>query len=46
MPASSLGFSVVELEWSIRALEREDADLCEQKTILEKAVADFSETLR
>ena len=38
--------SVAELERRIRALERENADLREQRTILKKAVAIFSEPPR
>ena len=45
-PISSPGVSVVELERRIRALERENADLREQRTILKKAVAIFSEPPR
>ena len=47
-PASSSapGVSVAELERRIRALERENADLREQRTILKKAVAIFSEPPR
>ena len=37
---------VVDLERRIRALERENADLREQRTILKKAVAIFSEAPR
>ena len=44
--ASSPGVSVAELERRIRALERENADLREQRTILKKAVAIFSEPPR
>ena len=40
------GISVAELERRIRALERENADLREPRTILEKAVALFSEPPR
>ena len=43
---SSPGVSVQELERRIRALERENADLREQRTILKKAVAIFSELPR
>ena len=43
---SSSGVSVAELERRIRALERENADLREQRTILKKAVAIFSEPPR
>ena len=43
---SALGVSVQELERRIRALERENADLREQRTILKKAVAIFSEPPR
>ena len=43
---SSSGVSVQELERRIRALERENADLREQRTILKKAVAIFSEPPR
>ncbi len=43
---SSSGVSVQELERRIRALERECADLREQRTILKKAVAIFSEPPR
>ena len=50
MPAvpatSSLGASVAELEWRIKALERENAALRKQRTILKKAVAIFSELPR
>ena len=46
-PASSApGVSVPELERRIRSLERENADLREQRTILKKAVAIFSEPPR
>ncbi len=45
-PASVPGVSVAELERRIRALERENADLREQRTILKKAVAIFSEAPR
>ena len=46
-PASSTpGVSVTELERRIRALERENADLREQRVILKKAVAIFSEAPR
>ena len=45
-PASAPGVSVQELERRIRALERENADLREQRTILKKAVAIFSEPPR
>lgn len=45
-PASSAGASVQELERRIKALERENADLREQRTILKKAVAIFSEVPR
>ena len=45
-PASTPGVSVPELERRIRALERENADLREQRTILKKAVAIFSEPPR
>ena len=44
--ASAPGVSVTELERRIRALERENADLREQRTILKKAVAIFSEPPR
>ena len=44
--ASAPGVSVQELERRIRALERENADLREQRTILKKAVAIFSEPPR
>ena len=40
------GASVAELERRIKALERENADLREQRTILKKAVAIFSELPR
>ena len=40
------GASVQEREWRIKALERENADLREQRTILKKAVAIFSELPR
>ena len=40
------GVSVAELERRIRSLERENADLREQRTILKKAVAIFSEPPR
>ncbi len=40
------GGSVAELERRIRTLERENADLREQRTILKKAVAIFSEPPR
>ena len=39
--ASAPGVSVQELERRIRSLERENADLREQRTILKKAVAIF-----
>ena len=42
----SPGASVQELERRIKALERENADLREQRTILKKAVAIFSELPR
>ena len=45
-PASGGGTNVAELERRIRALERENADLREQRTILKKAVAIFSEPPR
>ena len=46
-PASSApGVSVAELERRIRTLERENTDLREQRTILKKAVAIFSEPPR
>lgn len=44
--ASSPGVNVSELERRIRALERECADLREQRSILKKAVAIFSEPPR
>ena len=44
--ASAPSVSVAELERRIRALERENADLREQRTILKKAVAIFSEPPR
>ena len=44
--ASAPGVSVAELERRIRTLERENADLREQRTILKKAVAIFSEPPR
>ena len=44
--ASAPGVSVAELERRIRSLERENADLREQRTILKKAVAIFSEPPR
>lgn len=44
--ASAPGVSVPELERRIRLLERENADLREQRTILKKAVAIFSEPPR
>ena len=44
-PAAA-GASVAELERRIKALERENADLREQRTILKKAVAIFSELPR
>ena len=44
--ASAPGVSVQELERRIRSLERENADLREQRTILKKAVAIFSEPPR
>ena len=44
--SSAPGVSVQELERRIRALERENADLREQRTILKKAVAIFSEPPR
>ena len=46
VPASSPGVSVQELARRIRALERENADLRAQRTILKKAVAIFSEPPR
>ena len=46
VPASVPGVSVQELERRIRALERGCADLREQRTILKKAVAIFSEPPR
>ena len=45
-PTSVPGVSVAELEQRIRSLERENADLREQRTILKKAVAIFSEPPR
>ena len=42
----SLGGSVAELERRIKALERENADLREQRAILKKAVAIVSEAPR
>ena len=45
-PSSVPGVSVAELERRIRSLERENADLREQRTILKKAVAIFSEPPR
>ena len=45
-PAASSGVSVQELERRIKALERENTDLREQRTILKKAVAIFSEPPR
>ena len=44
--SSALGVGVPELERRIRALERENADLREQRSILKKAVAIFSEPPR
>ena len=44
--ASAPGVSVQKLARRIRALERENADLREQRTILKKAVAIFSEPPR
>ena len=44
--AAAPGTSVQDLERRIRALERENADLREQRTILKKAVAIFSEPPR
>ena len=44
--ATGTGASVAELERRIKALERENADLREQRTILKKAVAIFSELPR
>ena len=44
--AAAPGVNVPELERRIRALERENADLREQRTILKKAVAIFSEPPR
>ena len=41
-PSATPPASVAELERQIRALERENADLREQRTILKKAVAIFS----
>ena len=46
LAAATPGVSVQELERRIRALERENADLREQRTILKKAVAIFSEPPR
>ena len=43
---STPGVSVQELERRIRLLERENADLREQRAILKKAVAIFSEPPR
>jgi hypothetical protein len=37
---------VQELERQVKALQRENADLREQRTILKKAVAIFSDTPR
>ena len=45
-PASASGVSVAELERRIKALERENADLREQRAILKKAVAIVSEAPR
>ena len=45
-PASRPSVSVAELERQIKALQRENADLREQRTILKKAVAIFSEAPR
>src|SRR4051812_32743703 len=45
-PAASPGVNVRELERRMKALERENADLREQRTILKKAVALFSEPPR
>ena len=44
--AAAPGVSVAELARRIRSLERENAGLREQRTILEKAVAIFSEPPR
>lgn len=44
--AASPGVSVAELERRIKALERENADLREQRAILKKAVAIVSELPR
>ena len=44
--ASAPGVSVAEPERRIRALERANADLREQRTILKKALAIFSEPPR
>ncbi len=44
--ACAPGVSVQELERRLRALERENADLREQRTILKRAVALFSEPPR
>ena len=46
LAASAPGVSVTELERRLKALERENADLREQRTILKKAVAIFSEPPR
>ena len=45
-PVSASGVSVQELERRIKALERENADLREQRAILKKAVAIVSELPR
>ena len=45
-PAASPGVNVQELERRIKALERENADLREQRAILKKAVAIVSELPR
>ena len=45
-PAVASGVSVQELERRIKALERENADLREQRAILKKAVAIVSEAPR
>ena len=45
-PAVGSGASVPELERRLKLLERENADLREQRSILKKAVAIFSEPPR
>ena len=45
-PVARPSASVQELERQVKALQRENADLREQRTILKKAVAIFSDTPR